>query len=41
MEYAAGGEISERICTEGRFSEDEVALFALLTYLIMVYGYLF
>jgi hypothetical protein len=27
MEYADGGEISERICIEGRFSEDEVALY--------------
>ena len=26
MEYAAGGELFERICTAGRFSEDEVAL---------------
>lgn len=24
MEYAAGGELFERICTAGRFSEDEV-----------------
>jgi serine/threonine-protein kinase SRK2 len=26
MEYAAGGELFERIFTAGRFSEDEVAL---------------
>ena len=24
MEYAAGGELFERICSAGRFSEDEV-----------------
>lgn len=24
MEYAAGGELFERICAAGRFSEDEV-----------------
>lgn len=24
MEYAAGGELFERICNTGRFSEDEV-----------------
>jgi len=24
MEYAAGGELFERICKAGRFSEDEV-----------------
>jgi serine/threonine protein kinase len=24
MEYASGGELFERICTAGRFSEDEV-----------------
>lgn len=27
MEYAAGGELFERICSAGRFSEDEVSLF--------------
>ncbi len=27
MEYAAGGEIFERICNAGRFSEDEVSIF--------------
>jgi hypothetical protein len=27
MEYAAGGELFERICNAGRFSEDEVCLF--------------
>ena len=26
MEYAAGGELFERICSAGRFSEDEVTL---------------
>lgn len=26
MEYAAGGELFERICSAGRFSEDEVRL---------------
>jgi serine/threonine-protein kinase SRK2 len=26
MEYAAGGELFERICSAGRFSEDEVCL---------------
>ena len=26
MEYAAGGELFERICNAGRFSEDEVCL---------------
>lgn len=25
MEYAAGGELFERICNAGRFSEDEVS----------------
>lgn len=29
MEYAAGGELFERICSAGRFSEDEVSLFNL------------
>lgn len=27
MEYAAGGELFERICTAGRFSEDEVVYY--------------
>jgi len=27
MEYAAGGELFERICNAGRFSEDEVNCF--------------
>jgi serine/threonine-protein kinase SRK2 len=27
MEYAAGGELFERICNAGRFSEDEVFFF--------------
>lgn len=26
MEYASGGELFERICSAGRFSEDEVVL---------------
>jgi len=26
MEYASGGELFERICNAGRFSEDEVVL---------------
>lgn len=26
MEYAAGGELFDRICNAGRFSEDEVCL---------------
>lgn len=30
MEYAAGGELFERICNAGRFSEDEVCLLPLL-----------
>lgn len=29
MEYAAGGELFERICSAGRFSEDEVINFFL------------
>ena len=29
MEYAAGGELFERICNAGRFSEDEVLLLSL------------
>lgn len=28
MEYAAGGELFDRICTAGRFSEDEVTNFS-------------
>jgi serine/threonine protein kinase len=31
MEYAAGGELFERICNAGRFSEDEVVTFSLFT----------
>jgi serine/threonine protein kinase len=30
MEYAAGGELFERICNAGRFSEDEVFFFFFL-----------
>jgi serine/threonine protein kinase len=29
MEYAAGGELFERICNAGRFSEDEVSVFVM------------
>jgi serine/threonine-protein kinase SRK2 len=29
MEYAAGGELFERICDRGRFSEDEVEFWKL------------
>ena len=29
MEYATGGELFERICNAGRFSEDEVLLLSL------------
>ena len=29
MEYASGGELFERICTAGRFSEAEVIFFSL------------
>lgn len=32
MEYAAGGELFERICNAGRFSEDEVFLAAVSSY---------
>lgn len=28
MEYAAGGELSERICNAGKFSENEARLFS-------------
>lgn len=31
MEYAAGGELFERICNAGRFSEDEVLPYSSLT----------
>jgi len=34
MEYAAGGELFERICSAGRFSEDEVLLNLSLTSII-------
>ena len=30
MEYASGGELFERICNAGRFSEDEVRCFSVL-----------
>lgn len=30
MEYAAGGELFERICNAGRFSEDEVCMLRIL-----------
>lgn len=37
MEYAAGGELFERICNAGRFSEDEVisTTFSLFTFTII------
>ena len=37
MEYAAGGELFERICNAGRFSEDEVIsiILSLLTFTII------
>jgi hypothetical protein len=31
MEYAAGGELFERICNAGRFSEDEVVTLSLFS----------
>ena len=34
MEYAAGGELFERICNAGRFSEDEVSCIHVLVPLI-------
>lgn len=34
MEYAAGGELFERICNAGRFSEDEVFLYFLFLNMI-------
>jgi serine/threonine-protein kinase SRK2 len=30
MEYAAGGELFERICSSGRFSENEVTIFTVV-----------
>ncbi|KAL3722435.1 hypothetical protein ACJRO7_034756 [Eucalyptus globulus] len=36
MEYAAGGELFERICNAGRFSEDEVFLFIFLTPFVLI-----
>jgi serine/threonine-protein kinase SRK2 len=49
MEYAAGGELFERICSAGRFSEDEVSLFNLcvtfshwvLLHIGIIYFYMF
>lgn len=42
MEYASGGELFERICNAGRFSEDEVFVQALLFvchyFYIFIYG---
>jgi serine/threonine protein kinase len=32
MEYASGGELFERICSAGRFSEDEVDITVLIHY---------
>lgn len=34
MEYAAGGELFERICNAGRFSEDEVLQLLFATHLV-------
>jgi serine/threonine protein kinase len=34
MEYAAGGELFERICNAGRFSEDEVHKFVICARLL-------
>lgn len=36
MEYAAGGELFERICSAGRFSEDEVDEIMLWWWLFMI-----
>jgi hypothetical protein len=36
MEYASGGELFERICNAGRFSEDEVHVFRLLSSTLLV-----
>jgi len=35
MEYASGGELFERICKAGRFSEDEVSVHDLLHIVII------
>ena len=35
MEYAAGGELFERICSAGRFSEDEVWLLQICNRLLL------
>lgn len=35
MEYASGGELFERICNAGRFSEDEVCCLNLNTLFIL------
>ena len=35
MEYAAGGELFERICNAGRFSEDEVSLSSVLASILV------
>lgn len=39
MEYAAGGELFERICDRGRFSEDEVEI--LVAWIFSEYKVLF
>lgn len=38
MEYASGGELFQRICNAGRFSEDEVSLSLLLANLALYFG---
>jgi serine/threonine-protein kinase SRK2 len=35
MEYAAGGELFERICNAGRFSEDEVSLSSVMASILV------
>jgi len=33
MEYASGGELFERICSAGRFNEDEVCSLSLFSFI--------
>jgi hypothetical protein len=35
MEYAAGGELFDRICNAGRFSEDEVRIGSSISWRIL------